>query len=227
MDAGNQHVDKQRLARLLIASGAVRFGEFTTKSGRTSPYFINLGEICRGGQIAELAEYYAQGIAEHFADERPDCLFGPAYKAIPLAVAAAVSATRLLGRPFAYSFNRKEAKRHGESGILVGHEPHVGDRVLIVDDVVTDGGAKREAVELLRAHSAATVVGLLIAVDRRERGTGRLNALAELQAEFSFKARALIGIEELVEMAAVSPDQRRAVHRHLERYRVSGPSRSS
>ena len=224
MEAGSQRVDKRRLARLLVDSGAVRFGEFTTKSGRISPYFINLGQIHRGDQIADLAECYAQGMAEHFADERPDCLFGPAYKAIPLAVTAATSASRLLGRPFAYSFNRKEAKRHGESGVLVGREPSGEDRVLIVDDVVTDGGAKREAVELLRAHSSAPVVGLLIAVDRMERGTGRLSALAELEREFGFKTRALINIEELVEMVPVSPDHRAAVRRHLDRYRACEPS---
>ena len=221
MNGSRQQVDKQRLARLLVDSGAVRFGEFATKSGRISPYFINLGAIHGGAQIAALAECYAQGIAEHFADERPDCLFGPAYKAIPLAVAAAVSAARLLGRPFSYSFNRKETKRHGEAGILVGREPHGGDRVLIVDDVVTDGGAKREAVELLRANSAAPIVGLLIAVDRMERGTGRLSALAELQAEFGFKARALISIAELVEMVPVTPDHRSAVLRHLDRFRAA------
>ena len=151
----------------------------------------------------------------------PTACFGPAYKAIPLAVATAVSAARLLGRPFSYSFNRKEAKRHGEAGILVGREPHGGDRVLIVDDVVTDGGAKREAVALLRANSAAPIVGLLIAVDRMERGTGRLSALAELQAEFGFKARALISIAELVEMVPVTPDHRSAVLRHLDRFRAA------
>ena len=223
MNGSRQQVDKQRLARLLVDSGAVRFGEFTTKSERISPYFINLGAIHGGAQIAALAECYAQGIAEHFADERPDCLFGPAYKAIPLAVAAAVSAARLLGRPFSYSFNRKEAKRHGEAGILVGREPHGGDRVLIVDDVVTNGGAKRGGapMELLRANSAAPIVGLLIAVDRMERGTGRLSALAELQAEFGFKARALISIAELVEMVPVTPDHRSAVLRHLDRFRAA------
>ena len=224
MEAGNLLVDKQRLARLLVDSGAVRFGEFTTKSGRISPYFVNLGEICRGAQIADLAECYAQGIAEHFAEERPDCLFGPAYKAIPLAVTAAVGASRLLDRPFTYSFNRKEAKRHGESGVLVGREPRGADRVLIVDDVITDGGAKREAVDLLRSHSSAPVVGLLIAVDRMERGTGRRNALAELESEFGFKTRALINVEELVEMVAVSPDHRAAVRRHLARYRAAESS---
>ena len=217
-------MDKRRLARLLVDSGAVRFGEFTTKSGRISPYFVNLGEIYRGAQIAELAEHYAQGVAEHFADERPDCLFGPAYKAIPLAVTAAIGASRLLRRPFTYSFNRKEAKRHGESGVLVGRTPHGADRVLIVDDVVTDGGAKREAVELLRAHSSARVVGLLVAVDRMERGTGRLNALAELETEFGFKTRALIDIKELVEMVPVSADHQAAVRSHLARYRASDSS---
>ena len=224
MGTGSVWVDKQRLARLLVESGAVRFGEFTTKSGRISPYFVNLGEIHHGDQVADLAECYAQGIAEHFAEQRPGCLFGPAYKAIPLAVTAAVSAARLLGRPFTYSFNRKEAKQHGEAGILVGREPGRDDRVLLVDDVVTDGGAKREAVELLRANSPAPIVGLLIAVDRMERGTGRLSALAELQAEFGFKARALISIEELVELASIPPAHRAAVLRHLERFRASESS---
>ena len=217
-------VDKERLARLLVDSGAVRFGRFTTKSGRISPYFVNLGAIHRGDQVATLAECYAHGIAEHFAEEQPDCLFGPAYKAIPVAVAAAVSAARILGRPFTYSFNRKEAKRHGESGVLVGREPRGSDRVLIVDDVVTDGGAKREAVELLRAHSQAPIVGLLIAVDRMERGTGSTGALAELQAEFGFRARALISIEDLVRRAPVAADDRAAVLSHLHRYRATAPS---
>lgn len=220
-------VDKQRLARLLVDSGAVRFGQFTTRSGRISPYFVNLGAIHRGDQVAAVADCYAHGITEHFGDERPDCLFGPAYKAIPLAVAAAVSASRVLGRPFTYSFNRKEAKRHGESGILVGREPHGSDRVLIVDDVVTDGGAKREAVELLRANSPAPIVGLLIAVDRMERGAGGASALAELQAEFDFRARALISIEELVHEAPVAAAHRAAVRRHLDRYGATGPSRIS
>ena len=215
-------LDKQRLARLLVDTGAVRFGRFTTKSGRTSPYFINLGAIHRGEQIAELADFYAAGIAEQFAAAPPSCLFGPAYKAIPLAVATAISASRVLGRPLSYSFNRKEAKAHGEAGTLVGRQPGPNDRVLIIDDVVTDGGAKREAVELLRAQSEAAILGLLIAVDRMERGSGSASALAELQAEFRFTAAALITIEEVVELAAVATEQRTAVLRHLERYRATG-----
>ena len=214
--------DKQRLARLLVDAGAVRFGQFTTKSGRVSPYFVNLGAIHRGEQIALLADLYARGIAEQFSAEAPNCLFGPAYKAIPLAVATAISASRALRRPVHYSFNRKEAKMHGEVGTLVGREPQPDDRVLIVDDVVTDGGAKREAVELLRSQSAAPIVGLLIAVDRMERGRGTASALAALQAEFGFPATALITIEEVVNLAAVSTEQRNAVLRHLEHYRATG-----
>ena len=116
-------LDKQRLARLLVETGAVRFGRFTTRSGRASPYFVNLGAIHRGEQIAELADLYAAGITEQFASAPPSCLFGPAYKAIPLAVATAISASRVLGRPLSYCFNRKEAKVHGEAGTLVGREP--------------------------------------------------------------------------------------------------------
>ena len=214
--------DKQRLAQLLVDTGAVRFGRFITKSGRSSPYFVNLGAIHHGEQIAQLAELYAGAIAELFAGEPPSCLFGPAYKAIPLAVATAISASRILGRPLSYTFNRKEAKTHGEAGTLVGREPGADDRVLIVDDVVTDGGAKREAVELLRSRSAARIVGLLIAVDRMERGTGSASALAELQAEFGFTTAALITIEEVVELATVAAEQRSAVRRHLKRYRAAG-----
>ena len=214
--------DKQRLAQLLVDTGAVRFGRFTTRSGRSSPYFVNLGAIHHGEQITQLADLYAVGIAEHFAGELPSCLFGPAYKAIPLAVATAISASRMLGRSLSYSFNRKEAKTHGEAGTLVGREPGAADRVLIVDDVVTDGGAKREAVDLLRNRSAARIVGLLIAVDRMERGSGSVSALAELQAEFGFPAAALITIEEVVELAPVAAAQRHAVRRHLERYRAGG-----
>ena len=214
--------DKQRLAQLLVDTGAVRFGRFTTKSGRSSPYFVNLGAIHHGEQIAQLADLYAGGIAEHFAVEPPSCLFGPAYKAIPLAVATAISASRRLGLSLSYTFNRKEAKTHGEAGTLVGREPEADDRVLIVDDVVTDGGAKREAVGLLRSRSAARIVGLLIAVDRMERGSGSTSALAELQAEFGFATAALITIEEVVELASVAAEQRRAVRRHLERYRAAG-----
>ena len=215
-------VDKQLLARLLVDAGAVRFGQFTTKSGRRSPYFVNLGAIHRGEQIAQLAELYAGGIRQHFSSEPPSCLFGPAYKAIPLAVATAISVSRALGRSVSYTFNRKEAKAHGEAGMLVGHEPQPGDRVLIVDDVVTDGGAKREAVELLRACSAAQIIGLLIAVDRLERGSGTRTALAELQAEFGFPTAALITIDEVVRLAPVTEQQRSAVLRHLDQYRADG-----
>ena len=214
--------DKQRLAQLLVDTGAVRFGRFTTRSGRPSPYFVDLGTVHRAEQIAQLADLYAGAIAEHFAGERPSCLFGPAYKAIPLAVATAISASRMLGLALSYSFNRKEAKTHGEAGTLVGREPDADDRVLIVDDVVTDGGAKREAVELLRSRSSARIVGLLIAVDRLERGSGSVSALAELQMEFGFATAALITIEEVVELASVAVAQRRAVRRHLERYRAAG-----
>lgn len=149
--------DKQRLAQLLVDTGAVRFGRFTTRSGRSSPYFVNLGAIHHGEQIAELADLYAGGIAEHFAGAPPSCRFGPPYK----------------------------------------------------------------AVELLRSRSAR-IVGLLIAVDRMERGSGSASALAELQAEFGFATAALITIEEVVELAAVAAEQRSAVRRHLQRYRAAG-----
>ena len=213
--------DKQRLARLLVDAGAVRFGRFQTRSGRISPYFVNLGGVHRGDQLAELAELSARGIGARFAAAPPTCLFGPAYKAIPLAVATAISLTRLLGRAVSYSCNRKEAKPHGEGGVFLGHEPGPADRVLIVDDVVTDGGAKREVIELLRARSQAAIIGLMVTVDRLERGIGAHSALVELQGEFQFPTGALITIEEVVQLAPVAEPHRSTVLAHVARNRAA------
>ena len=218
--SGPAGLDRAALARLLMACGAVRFGSFVTKSGRASPYFVNLGEANDGGQIAELGRMYVAASQELLAGARFDCVFGPAYKAIPLAVATAMAAAALLGRQIGYCFDRKEPKPHGEGGLLVSHVPQKGERVLVVDDVITDGASKRAAVELLRRQSGAEVVGMLVAVDRLEPTTtggeaGGITALAQLEFDLGIPARAMVDIRQLVANAGVGDDVRVAVDDYL------------
>ena len=141
------HSYKEAFITFMVRSGVLTFGDFTTKSGRRTPYFINTGNYKTGAQASQLGDYYAACIQKHFPDG-VDCLFGPAYKGIPLAVAAASSLYRNYGRDLPYCFNRKEAKDHGEGGVMVGYKPQDGDRVAIVEDVVTAGTAVRESIEL-------------------------------------------------------------------------------
>lgn len=210
---------KQELAHLLLETGAVQFGNFVTKSGRFSPYFVNLESVCRGDQISRLTELFSIGIMDHFSSELPDCLFGPAYKAIPLAITISMSASKKLRRPVFYSFNRKEAKTHGKTGSLVGRQPNKKERVLIIDDVVTDNNAKREAIELLKNITSARICGLLIAVDRMERGNSKISALQQIGKEFSLPTAALITIEEIIQSPTVSTANRTAVIQHLNKHR--------
>ena len=219
--------DKADLAQLLVASGAVRFGRFTTKSGRRSPYFVNLGQVSDGTQLAELGRLYTLAAEQLLPGSTYDCVFGPAYKAIPIAIATAMASSRRQPRPIHYCFDRKDQKAHGEGGLLVGHVPDADERVLIVDDVITDGASKRSAVALLGRETGATVVGLLVAVDRLEPSTPAadaakpsVSALAELDKSFGFPARAMLDIRELVALANVTPEVRQAVAQHLSTYGV-------
>lgn len=197
---------QQRFLDLAIERDVLRFGEFTLKSGRTSPYFFNAGLFNTGGALATLGECYAQALeASGLAF---DMLFGPAYKGIPLATALA---TRLAerGRDVPVAFNRKEAKAHGEGGRLIG-APLAG-RVLIVDDVITAGTAIRESIELIR-EAGAQPCGVLIALDRQERGqAGTRSASQEVSAEFGLPVVAIAGLEDLLAYTAQAPGL--AVHR--------------
>lgn len=180
----------------MVRCNVLTFGDFTTKSGRKTPFFINTGRYQTGEQMNRLAGFYADAIQ---AREIPfDFLFGPAYKGIPLVVAISMELSRR-GRDTPFCFNRKEAKDHGEGGSLVGHPPASGERVLIVEDVTTAGTSIRETVPALKAAADVTLAGLVVSVDRMERGQGEFNALSELQTEFSMQTFAIVNICEIAD----------------------------
>lgn len=189
---------KQEFIEFMVRSDVLTFGDFVTKSGRPTPYFVNTGRYRTGQQMHQLGEFYADAILAHFEPaDVPDVLFGPAYKGIPLVVTTAVAMSRR-GHDVAFCFNRKEAKDHGEGGVLVGHAPVDGDRVLIVEDVTTAGTSIRETVPILRAAAAVELAGLVVSVDRGERGTGVTTALAQVGAEFAMPTFAIVAIGEVV-----------------------------
>ena len=183
---------RQEFLDFALACDVLRFGEFVTKAGRKSPYFFNAGLFNDGASLRRLGQYYAQALlASGIAFDQ---LFGPAYKGITLAAATGIALAEK-GHNLPFSFNRKEAKDHGEGGVIVG-APLKG-RVVIVDDVITDGGAKREAIELLRAHGA-NPVGIVIAFDRKEKGRGERSAIAELEQEFGVPVVAIATLDDLM-----------------------------
>jgi orotate phosphoribosyltransferase len=192
------HDYQRRFVDFMVASGVLTFGDFTTKSGRRTPYFVNTGRYRSGTQLATLGRAYADAIERSFPAGF-DCLFGPAYKGIPLAVAVAMAFAER-GRDVEFCFNRKEAKDHGEGGVLVGRRLQDGDRVLIVEDVTTAGTSIRETVPILRAAAAVRLAGLVVSVDRQERATesSSVSALAEVGAEFGMPTAAIVTIDEVV-----------------------------
>lgn len=182
----------------MCASGVLTFGDFVTKSGRRTPYFVNTGRYSTGAQMATLGEAYARAALETFGDGF-DVLFGPAYKGIPLVVATSIALRSVTGRDVPFLFNRKEAKDHGEGGTLVGHRLADGERVLILEDVTTAGTSVRETVPLLRAAAQVELAGLLVSVDRMERGPGGdRSALEELADEFAMTTAAIVDLDDVV-----------------------------
>lgn len=188
---------QQAFVDLLVRYDVIRFGEFTLKSGRKSPYFVNAGQLRTGQAIAGLGRAYAAEI--HRAELACDLVFGPAYKGVPLAVATAIGLAEQ-GLDVPYGFDRKEAKDHGEGGVFVGTQPADGMRVVLVDDVITSGRSIREAVELLRgAAPGIEVTAAIVAVDRRERGRGDKTTMSELRDELGVDVRAIVDIREVVD----------------------------
>jgi len=187
---------KQSFIEFMVRSNVLTFGDFTTKSGRQTPFFINTGRYRTGDQMNKLAGFYADAIMAR--DVAFDFLFGPAYKGIPLVVAISMELDRR-GHSVPFCFNRKEAKDHGEGGTLVGHVPQPEERVLIVEDVTTAGTSIRETVPVLKSAADVCVSGLVVSVDRMEKGTGDHNALTELQREFQMQTFAIVTIVEIAE----------------------------
>ena len=184
---------QQAFIEFAIARGVLKFGEFTLKSGRKSPYFFNAGLFNRGGDLARLGRYYADALTDAGIDF--DVLFGPAYKGIPIATTTAVALADHHDRDVPYCFNRKEAKAHGEGGNLVG-SPLEG-KVMLVDDVITAGTAIRESMTLIAANNAS-LAGVLIALDRQERGTGELSAIQEVERDYNTKVVSIVSLNDVV-----------------------------
>jgi orotate phosphoribosyltransferase len=181
----------------MLDSGVLKLGSFKTKSGRMSPYFLDAGRYGRGSQLARLGRFYADRLLETLGDGF-DVLFGPAYKGIPLVVATSMAFAER-GRDVGFCFNRKEAKDHGEGGVLVGQPLRDGDRVVIVEDVTTAGTSIRETVPILRAAAKIELRALIVSVDRQERGQSEQSALGEVGAEFGMKTLSIVNIDQIVE----------------------------
>ena len=196
-----------------IGAGVLRFGDFTLKSGRTSPYFFNAGLFNTGGHLARLGRFYARAIVDSGIGF--DVLFGPAYKGIPLAAAASIALADHHGSNVPWCFNRKEAKDHGEGGNLVG--AGLKGRILVIDDVITAGTAIRESVDIIQA-AGATLAGVVIALDRQERGTGRQSAIQEVEQTYGIRVASIVTLADLLDYLREQPGQDEAVAR-IEAYR--------
>ncbi|MCI8527164.1 MAG: orotate phosphoribosyltransferase [Oscillospiraceae bacterium] len=188
---------QEEFIHFMVRSGVLTFGDFVTKSGRKTPYFVNTGNYKTGAQAARLGEYYAACIQEHMP-QGVDALFGPAYKGIPLAVAAASALYRDHGRDLPYCFNRKEVKDHGEGGTMVGYQPKDGDRIAIIEDVVTAGTAVRETIQLFRGVADVKFAALFVSVDRMERGTRTCTTLDELRQDYGIQVFPIVTIRDVM-----------------------------
>lgn len=188
---------KKEFIEFMISCEVLTFGDFVTKSGRNTPFFINTGKYRTGNQIAKLGDFYAQAIEDHFGTEA-DVLFGPAYKGIPLVTTTAAALSKVGQGEIAFCFNRKEAKDHGEGGSLVGHKLQDGDNVLIVEDVTTAGTSIYETVPILKGAAAVNLLGLIVSVDRMEKGKGERSAFAQIREDFGMKTCAIVTLDEVV-----------------------------
>lgn len=189
---------KQEFIEFMVESQVLKFGEFTLKSGRKSPFFMNAGAYVTGTQLKRLGEYYAKAIHDNYGLDF-DVLFGPAYKGIPLAVATTMAISDLYGVDIRYCSNRKEAKDHGDTGILLGSKIKDGDRVVIIEDVTTSGKSIEETFPIIKAQGDVEIKGLMVSLNRMERGKGEKSALEEIQEKYGFPANAIVSMAEVTE----------------------------
>ena len=189
---------KKDFIEVMVECGVLTFGDFVTKSGRKTPFFVNTGNYQTGSQLKKLGEFYAEAIKENFEQDY-DIVFGPAYKGIPLSVTTTIALSDKYGVDVKYCSNRKEVKDHGDKGILLGSKITDGDKILIVEDVTTAGTSIYETMPILESQGKVTVAGLIISVDRMERGKGEKSALSEIREKFGFKTCAIVTMAEVIE----------------------------
>ena len=211
---------KRDFIEFLEKAGVLRFGDFTAKSGRKIPYFINAGDIKTGAQIATLGEFYARAYREKLGDKKA-VLYGPAYKGISIAVSAAVALSRD-GLDVPFFFNRKEAKDHGEGGVFVGYVPKAGEDVVIVEDVITAGTAIRESMAILSRLEGVKVAATFIMVDRKERGKGEKLAMEEVEEEFGFPVYSVVDVYDIIAYLEENPANAENVARIRNYLAVNG-----
>ena len=202
---------KKEFIEFMVESEVLKFGDFTLKSGRKSPFFMNAGAYVTGSQLSRLGEYYAKAIHDHYGTDF-DVLFGPAYKGIPLSVATTIAFSRLYGKEIRYCSNRKEVKDHGDTGILLGSKIKDGDRVVIIEDVTTSGKSIQETFPIIQAQGDVTILGLMVSLKRMEKGleTDKC-ALDEIREKYGFPANAIVSMADVVECLYNRPCQGRLI----------------
>jgi len=211
---------KREFIQFLEGAGVLKFGDFTAKSGRKIPYFINAGDIKTGDQIARLGEFYAKAYFENIGNKRT-VLYGPAYKGISIAVSSSIALSKE-GLDVPFFFNRKEAKDHGEGGVFVGYVPKAGENIVIVEDVITAGTAIRESMEILAPLSESKVAATFVMVDRKEKGKTDKSAMQEVADEFGFPVYSVVDVYDIIEFLEEDEANRENVDRIKKYLEVNG-----
>ena len=211
---------KREFIQFLQSAGVLKFGDFTAKSGRKIPYFINAGEIKTGEHISKLGEFYAKAYLEKVGNKRT-VLYGPAYKGIPIAVSAAIALSKE-GLNVPFFFNRKEEKDHGEGGVFVGYKPTAGEEVVIVEDVITAGTAIRESMANMKSLQGIKIAATFVMVDRKEKGQGEKSAMAEIADEFGFPVYSVVDVYDIIEYLSEDPANEENVTRIKKYLEING-----
>ena len=201
---------KQEFIEFMVESDVLKFGDFTLKSGRKSPFFMNAGAYVTGSQLKRLGEYYAKAIHDNYGDDF-DVLFGPAYKGIPLSVATTIAFSELYGKEIRYCSNRKEVKDHGDTGILLGSKIKDGDKVVIIEDVTTSGKSIEATFPIVKAQGDVEIIGLMVSLNRMEKGKGDKCALDEIKELYGMQANAIVTMDEVIEHLYNKPCQGKVV----------------
>ena len=211
---------KREFIEFLQGAGVLKFGDFTAKSGRKIPYFVNAGMIKTGDQISKMGEFYAKAYFDKLG-KKPTVLYGPAYKGIPLSISAAVALSKN-GLDVPFFFNRKEVKDHGEGGTFVGYVPTPGEEIVIIEDVITAGTAIRESMEILKHVEGTKVVATFIMVDRKEKGQTEKGAMQEIEEQFGFPVYSVVDVYDIIEYLEENPANRENVDRIKKYLEVNG-----